>query len=74
MKTMENNYTSRLCCSELNKHLINTICRDKLLIAKPDLIDVKVSENMILTSMIKSYTGHITLKEFEEEFLKKKKR
>jgi len=67
---MVKNYSSRICCSALNKHLINTICKDKLLENKPDLEGMKISENMILTSMIKIYTGYISLKEFEDEFNK----
>lgn len=65
---MIKNYDARICCSRLNKHLINTICREKLLKNKPDLEGINISENMILTSMIKYYTDYISLKEFENEF------
>ena len=36
---------------------------------KPDLRDIKkkLTENDIITSMIKIYTGYISLKEFEEK-------
>ena len=65
---MRNN--SRLCVSALSKHLVNTICKDKLLKGKPDLEGMRITEEMIIRSMIKFYTGHISLKEFEDEFNK----
>lgn len=70
---MVKNYSSRICVSELNKHLINTICKDKLIKSKPDLEGMKISENMIITSMIKNYTGHISLKQFEDDYYNKHK-
>lgn len=65
---MGKNYSARICCSDLNKHLINTICRKKLLNSKPELEGMVVPENRIITSMIKVYTGYISLKEFEDEY------
>ena len=65
---MGNNYSSRICCSALNKRLINTICRERLVKGKPEFEGIKISENMILTSMIKNYVGLISLKQFEEDF------
>lgn len=59
---------ARLVCSSFNKHLINTVCREQLIKVKPDLEGANITEDMILTSMIKNYTGKVTLQDLKEEF------
>lgn len=53
----ENSYSARLVCSDKVKSYINNECKKKFLKKYPEAEGSKITENQILTDLIKSDLG-----------------
>lgn len=60
-------YTEIIHISKLNKRLLRSKCKDKFLENNPALHGVRITDNMIMTSLIKYYLGYISLEGLENE-------
>ena len=53
----DKNYSARLTCSDKIKKYINNECKEKFLIEYPESEGSKITENQILTWLIRSKLG-----------------
>lgn len=67
------NYSERIAVSKLNKRLIRKECQIEFLKNNPHFKDIRITDNMIITALIKTYLGVFSFDGIENELNDKPK-